>query len=74
MEKITLDTQCHDEEMVVSSCNGLVVVTVNILDDRHKAFRCVETVASLEMSVGQVCDLINALSTAVADIEDKENG
>ena len=67
MNKITLDTQCHDEEIVVSSCNDLVVVTVNILDDRHKGFPCVETVASLELSVAEARDLMNALSEAIAD-------
>lgn len=59
MEKIVLGTQCHDEEIVVSTCNDLVVVSVVGL---HKLDG-----AAVEMSVAQARDLMNALSEAIAD-------
>ena len=58
MNKITLDTQCHDEEIVeVTTCNGLVVISTG---DRYER-------VSLEMSVAQARDLMNALAEAIAD-------
>ena len=54
MNKIILDTQCPEDELEVTTCNNLVVISTG---DRYER-------VSIEMSVGQVCDLINALSAA----------
>lgn len=57
MNKITLETQCPEDELEVTTCNGLVVISTG---DRYER-------VSLEMSVAQARDLMNALSEAIAD-------
>ena len=58
MNKITLDTQCLEDELEVTTCNNFVVISTG---DRYER-------VSIEMSVGQVCDFISALSAAIVDV------